>query len=67
MTGLDVNQLPKELQNKIKKDNGVPTRKVKVTKNEIQDYSFSLLNQLKGLSKSDKVRSINMALRMLEV
>ena len=67
MTRLNVDQLPKELSNQIKKENGVPTRKVKTTKNEIQDYATSVLGQLRGLSKSDKIRSINMALKMMEV
>ena len=64
---LNVNDLPKELADIVKKENGVSTRKIKVTKNEMQDYGASILNQVKGLSKSDKIRAINMALKMLEV
>ena len=64
---INVNELPADLANLIKKENGIPSRKIKVTKNEMQDYGASILNQVKGLSKSDKIRAINMALKMLEV
>ena len=67
MKYLDINDLPKGLQDQIKKDNGLPTRKVKVTKDEIRSYSVSALNQVKGLSKSDIVRVLNHSLKMLEV
>jgi len=67
MKYLDINDLPKALQDQIKKDNNMPIRKVKVTKDEIRCYSVSALNQVKGLSKSDIVRVLNHALKMLEV
>ena len=66
-TKLMVDELPKDLADRIKKENGVAIRKVRVSKNEIQDYATSTLSQLKGLDKSDKVRAIHMALKMLEV
>ena len=67
MKYLDINDLPKALQDQIKKDNNMPTRKVKVTKDEIRSYSISALNQVKGLSKSDIIRVLNHSLKMLEV
>ena len=67
MKYLNIDDLPKDLRDQIKKDNNMPTRKVKVTKDEIRCYSVSALNQVKGLSKSDIVRVLNHALKMLEV
>lgn len=67
MDKLSINDLPKAIADEIKKANNMPTRKVKVTKDEIRSYSISALNQVKGLSKSDIIRVLNYALKMLEV
>ena len=64
---LNVNDLPKELANQIKKENGVSTRNQNLTKDEVRGFAISMLNQVKGLSKSDIGRVLSLARKMLEV
>ena len=64
---LNVNELPKDLANQIKKENGVPTRKHNLTKDEVRGLAIAMLNQAKGFSKSDIGRVLSLARKMLEV
>jgi len=65
--GIPINQLPKELQLKIKKQNGTVTRKQSLNKDAIRGYAIAVLNQIKDLSKSDRVRVLNHAQEMNKV
>tara|TARA_R100001530_G_scaffold116529_2_gene83605 strand:+ start:736 stop:942 length:207 start_codon:yes stop_codon:yes gene_type:complete len=65
--GIPINQLPKELQLKIKKQNGTVTRKQSLNKDAIRGYAIAVLNQIKDLSKSDRVRVLNHAHEMNKV
>ena len=65
--GIPVDELPKELQDKIKKVNGLAVRKQALDKNAIRGYAIAALYQFKHLSKSDRVRVLNHALQMNKV
>ena len=65
--GIPVDELPKELQAKIKKDNGVPVRKQALDKNAIRGYAIAALYQIKHLSKNDRIRVLNHAIQMNQV
>ena len=65
--GIPVDQLPVELQRKIKKQNGVATRKQSLNKDAVRGYAIAVLNQIKDLSKSDRVRVLNHSHEMNKV
>ncbi|MGI9349612.1 MAG: hypothetical protein ACR2OP_07290 [Amylibacter sp.] len=65
--GIPVDQLPKELQSKIKKDNGIPTRKQALNKDAIRGYAIAALNQIRDLTKNDRVRVLNHAQQMNKI
>ena len=67
MEPLNVDSLPKEVRDLIKKENGIPTRKHNLTKDDVRGYAISVLNQVRNLSKSDINRVLNFALKVLEV
>ena len=65
--GIPVDELPKELQDKIKKDNGFSVRKKSVNKNAVRGYAIAALYQIKHLSKNDRIRVLNHAIQMNQV
>ena len=67
MEPLNVDSLPKEVRDLIKKENGIPTRKHNLTKDDVRGFAISVLNQVRNLSKSDINRVLNFALKVLEV
>ena len=67
MEKLNINDLPREVRDLIKKENGIPTRKHNLTKDDVRGYAISVLNQVRNLSKSDITRVLNFALKVLEV
>ena len=67
MEPLNIDSLPKEVRDLIKKDNGIPTRKHNLTKDDVRGFAISVLNQVRNLSKSDITRVLNFALKVLEV
>ena len=64
---IPIDQLPKDLQLKIKKQNGIVTRKQLLNKDAIRGHAIAVLNQIKDLSKSDRVRVLNHAHEMNKV
>ena len=64
---IPLDELPVELQRKIKKQNGVATRKQSLNKDAVRGYAIAVLNQIKDLSKSDRVRVLNHAHEMNKV
>ena len=67
MEKLNINDLPREVRDLIKKENGIPTRKHNLTKDDVRGFAISVLNQVRNLSKSDITRVLNFALKVLEV
>ena len=67
MEKLNINDLPREVRDLIKKENGIPTRKHNLTKDDVRGFAISVLNQVRNLSKSDINRVLNFALKVLEV
>ncbi len=66
MEKLTINDLPKALAREILKQNGEPTRKHNLTKDEVRGFAVSVLNQVKGLKKSDVKRVLAYSRKMLD-
>ena len=64
---LNVNDLPRDIGDQIKKENGVSTRNYKMNKNQMKSHCFAVLNQLRGLNKSEINRVLEHAKKMNEV
>ena len=67
MNKLTINDLPKEVRDKIKKENGISTKKYPLTKNDIRCYSISVLNVIKGLTKNQRQRVLKHSLKVNEI
>ena len=64
---LVLKDLPKHVQVQLKKDNKLSTRSQNLKKADIRDYAISVLNQVKGLSKSEIKRVLVLAEKMTKV
>ena len=58
--------MPREVQDLIKKENGIPTRKHNLTKDDVRGYAIKMLNQVCNLSKSDIERVLAQANKMVK-
>ena len=66
MEKIKITDLSKELQDEIKKENGIPTRKHNLTKDEVRGYAIKMLGQVYNLSKSDIERVLAQANKMVK-
>ncbi|QDP59685.1 MAG: hypothetical protein Unbinned2990contig1001_5 [Prokaryotic dsDNA virus sp.] len=64
---MNINDLPIDLQKQLKKENGISSRNQNLSKDDIRSYAIASLNQLKGIKKSEMIRVLNLAKKMLEV
>ena len=67
MDKIKITDLSKELQDEIKKEHGISTRKHNLTKDDVRGYAISVLGQIKNLINSDMVRVLKFALNWMEV
>ena len=66
MEKLNIDDLPKEVRDLIKKENGIPTRKHNLTKDDVRGYAIKMLGQVYNLSKSDIERVLAQANKMVK-
>ena len=66
MDKLNIEDLPRELRVLIKKENGIPTKKHNLTKDDVRGYAIKMLNQVYNLSKSDIERVLAQANKMIK-
>ena len=66
MEKLKMSDLPREVQDVIKKENGIPIRKHNLTKDDVRGYAISVLSQVKNLNKSDMERVLVQANKMIK-
>ena len=64
---MNINDLPIDLQKQLKKENGISSRNQNLSKDDIRSYAIASLNQLEGIKKSEMIRVLNLAKKMLEV
>ena len=64
---IDLEDLPKEVRDRIVKEHGIPTRKHNLAKDDVRGYAISVLSQIKSLNKSDMIRVLKFALNWMEV
>ena len=67
---IDVNDLPKDLGNKIKKENGVSTKTQKMTKNQVRTSAIKVIGQISELDKYQAKRVLfylQHAIKMMNV
>ena len=64
---IDVNDLPKDLGNKIKKENGVSTKTQKMTKNQVRTSAIKVIAQISELDKYQAKRVLQHAIKMMNV
>ena len=50
MGRIPISELPLELQNQIKRDNGVSTRNYTMSKDDVRSYSIAVLGAIKSLT-----------------
>ncbi len=67
MSKLTLDDLPADVVDKLKKDNGISTRKITITKEEIRTHSISVLNVIKNLTKRQRDRILKHALKQNKV
>lgn len=64
---LTLNDLPKDLQKQVKKENGISTKHYALTKNDIRTYSISVLNIIRNLKPSERKRVLQQATKLNEI
>jgi hypothetical protein len=67
MKGINVNELPTELRNKVLKENGVSTRTYSLKLDDVRREAIAVLNVIKSHSQKSRVRILNHALKTNEV
>lgn len=67
MGKIPISELPVELQNQIKKENGVSTRNYTMSKDDVRSYSIAVLGVIKSLTKKQRIRVLNHALKVNDV
>ena len=67
MGRIPISELPLELQNQIKRDNGVSTRNYTMSKDDVRSYSIAVLGTIKSLTKKQRIRVLNHALKVNDV
>ena len=64
---IDVNDLPKELVNQIKRENGVSTKTTKMSKNQVRSSAIKVISQISDLDKYQAKRVLKHAMKMMNV
>ena len=67
MGRIPISELSVELQNQIKKENGIPTRNYTMSKDDVRSYSIAVLGAIKSLTKKQRIRVLNHALKVNDV
>ena len=67
MGRIPISELSVELQNQIKKENGIPTRNYTMSKDDVRSYSIAVLGTIKSLTKKQRIRVLNHALKVNDV
>jgi hypothetical protein len=67
MGKIPISELPVELQNQIKKENGVSTRNYTMSKDDVRSHSIAVLGVIKMLTKQQRKRVLNHALKVNDV
>ena len=67
MGKIPISELPVELQNQIKKENGVSTSNYTISKDDFRSYSIAVLGVIKSLTKKQRIRVLNHALKVNDV
>lgn len=67
MVGIELKDLPPEVQNTLRKELGVSTRRTKFPKEDVRRYAIRALNVLAGLSQQERSRVLAHAVRLNEV
>ena len=66
MDKLNIEDLPKDLRDLIKRENDIPIRKHNLTKDDVRGFAIKMLNQVCNLSKSDIERVLAQANKMIK-
>jgi len=67
MGQIPISELPVELQNRIKKDNGVSIRNYTMSKDDVRTHAIAVLGVIRTLSKKQRIRVLNHALKVNDV
>ena len=67
MGKLNIEDLPLDLQKKVKKENGVSTRKQSLSKNQVRTLAISVLNVIKDLTPAQRTRVLLQAAKVNRV
>ena len=63
---IDLEDLPKEVRDRIVKEHGISTRKHNLTKDDVRGYAIKMLGQVYNLCKSDIERVLAQANKMVK-
>ncbi len=64
---INVNELPKEIGDIVKRDNGISTREASMTKNQVRSHAIKVLAAISNLDKSQAHRVLRHAIKMMSV
>ena len=64
---INIEDLPKDLQKKVKIENGISTRNYPLTKDDVRSHALAVLNAIRSLTKDQRTRVLNHALKVNRV